>query len=311
MRASKFSGSIFEQRRENVGAVAGMKLMRWFGSRVRRARCILALSIFCASLVVADDGEGLGVLPDSLAKWYKPENKRQVWLHTMFAMRRELQAVREYAERQDLERLRKWAERLAAHYREVPEMVPEWEDEVEPRILERLEQAVRDGDFRETAAAAKRLGGTCRSCHREFRALAAARYRGPQFEGIEVPDASGSGQEYGKHMKVLSRALNRVKIASEDGRWEAADRALGALRTGLDRLGETCSACHEDDVPRRRILGGDAQESLNEIAAGLTGKEQKTVGRYLGQAAVQVCARCHGVHRILSDLTGHLSPRRR
>jgi len=37
-------------------------------------------------------------------------------------------------------------------------------------------------------------------------------------------------------------------------------------------------------------------------------KEPKQVGRYLGQAAVQVCARCHGVHRILSDLTERLSP---
>lgn len=288
-----------------------MKLVWRFRSRSLWAMCALALLISFFSMVSADEVDGLGVLPRSLASWYKPQNKRQVWLHTMFAMRRELQAVREYAEQQDLQRLRKWAERLSQHYRRIPEMVPEWEDEVEPRVLERLERAVREGDFRGTAAAAKRLGGTCRSCHREFRALAAARYRGPQFGGIKILDDEGAEQEYGEFMKDLSRTLNRVKIASEDERWEVANGALAALRRGLDRLGEGCSACHEDEAPRERILGGEAQASLSEIANGLIGKEQESVGRFLGQAAVQVCARCHGVHRILSDLTDRLSPRRR
>lgn len=265
----------------------------------------------CVRPLSAEDTEDLGLLPDSLARWYKPQNERQVWLHSMFAMRRELQAVQEYAELKDPKRLRKWAGRLAEHYRQIPEMVPEWEDEVEPKLLERLERASREGDFEEAAAAAKRLGRSCRSCHREFRALVAARYRGPRFQGIKVQDGSGVEQEYGEHMKELSRSLNRIKIASEDERWEAADRALAALHSGLDRLGDTCAACHDDEAPRQRILGSAAQASFGEIADGLAAKDPKRVGRYLGQAAVQVCARCHGVHRILSDLTARLSPRHR
>lgn len=270
--------------------------------------CLFTLSIPVLSIASEHGIPGLGEVPDSLAEWYKPENKRQVWLHTMFAMRRELQAVREYTELQDAERLRKWTERLAQHYRNIPEMVPEWEDEVDLVTLERLELAAGEGDFKETAAAAKRLGRTCRSCHNEFRALVAARYRGPNFGGFKIQDSSGSEQEYGDHMKGLSRTLNRVKIASEDERWEVASRALSSLRMELGRLGETCSVCHEDDAPRERILGAEAQASLDEIAAGVHAKEPKQVGRYLGQAAVQVCARCHGVHRILSDLTERLSP---
>ena len=35
--------------------------------------------------------------PASLEEWYKPANKRQVWLHTMFRLRREMQAIAEYA----------------------------------------------------------------------------------------------------------------------------------------------------------------------------------------------------------------------
>lgn len=193
--------------------------------------------------------------------------------------------------------------------RNVSEMVPEWDDELDLETLGRLERAAEEGDFQETAAAAKRLGRTCRSCHNEFRALVAAHYRGPRFEGLQVTDGSGVDQDYGDHMKGLSRTLNRVKIASEDERWNVADQSLTALRTELDRLGETCSVCHEEEAPRERILGTEAQSSLDEIAAGVSAREPKRVGRYLGQAAVQVCARCHGVHRIVSDLTDHLSSR--
>ena len=35
--------------------------------------------------------------PSTIAQWYKPANKRQVWLHTMFRLRREMQAMGEYA----------------------------------------------------------------------------------------------------------------------------------------------------------------------------------------------------------------------
>ena len=39
--------------------------------------------------------------PPILAQWYKPQNKRQVWLHNMFKLRREMQAIEFYAQRQD------------------------------------------------------------------------------------------------------------------------------------------------------------------------------------------------------------------
>ena len=46
--------------------------------------------------------------PASLAQWYKPENKRQVWLHNMFKLRREMQAVRLYADNKEDNHLQKW-----------------------------------------------------------------------------------------------------------------------------------------------------------------------------------------------------------
>ncbi len=247
-----------------------------------------------------------GALPDSLASWYKPHSKRQVWLHTMFAMRRELQAVEEYAEQGDLPRLRKWAGRLVEHYRDIPRMVPEWTDEVEPDIAAQLERSANAGDAGETAAAARRLSRTCRSCHREFRALAAARFRTPDFTQIGVTGKDGGESSYADVMTALSRTLNRIKIASEDGLWNRALTASDALGSQLTDLGESCGNCHRDPQPRERILGEATQATLDQLRTNIRKQDPKQTGRSLGSAAVQICARCHGTHRILSDLRKQL-----
>ena len=54
--------------------------------------------------------------PASLAQWYKSDNKRQVWLHNMFKLRREMQAVRLYFDNNDAKHLEKWAPLLSEHY---------------------------------------------------------------------------------------------------------------------------------------------------------------------------------------------------
>ena len=67
---------------------------------MRRSILILVALIY-SGLVTGSAGaqaeKALMLPPTSLAQWYKPANKRQVWLHNMFKLRRELQAVVEYA----------------------------------------------------------------------------------------------------------------------------------------------------------------------------------------------------------------------
>jgi cytochrome c556 len=249
----------------------------------------------------AADLGGLPSLPDSLSQWYKPQNQRQVWLHTMFSLRRELQAVQEYAAAGDGVHLAKWAGRLAAHYRKLGVMVPEWSDELELGEADALAQAAESGDVSAAAQSARRLARTCRSCHREYRALAAARFRAPDFAVVSTSHGEAS-LTYAQAMEALSRSVNRIKIAADDSRWEAATEALKDLRSRLDSLGGSCNQCHRDEAPRERILGVSSRETLNDLAQALAAHDQGQTGRLLGGAAVQVCARCHGVHRTLSDL---------
>ena len=115
--------------------------------------------------VYAGDSVSLDAPPASLEEWYKPANKRQVWLHTMFRLRREIQAIGEYAEQKDQAGMKKWISRLEKDYSKIADMVPEWEKEIKPRLLPELEMfaeaamdATKEGAAKAGEAAKAGLG---------------------------------------------------------------------------------------------------------------------------------------------------------
>ena len=259
----------------------------------------------------ADDEKVLSLPPASLSQWYKPVNKRQVWLHNMFKLRRELQAVTEYADLRDKPRTKKWALRLVAHYRKIGEMVPEWEQGLETRWADHLEDAAGRGDFPGVMKAARKLKQSCNSCHREYRAVTAALLRTPNFGLTNVGSReTGEEQAYREVMQRLSILVNRIKIAVEDERKQAALGALASLRKRLDDLGESCAQCHDQSQTRDRILGPDNAEVLVALGDRIRAADNKGAARKLGTAAVVICARCHGVHRTLYDLKKAIEPLR-
>lgn len=279
-------------------------------SRSALLLCGLALTFALgSSLPTTTDAGNLQPLPESLGQWYKPQNKRQVWLHTMFALRRELQAVTEYAELADTTHLSKWAGQLDKHYRSIAEMVPEWTDELDLELIAGLSDAAHHGDFAGVLEHARKLEHDCTTCHRQYQALAALRYRWPDFRDIRVPSQPepGAGEsiaaiDYREHMQILSTSINRIKIASSDDRWDDADVALTRLRIQLSELGTTCKECHQEPQPHERVLGQAAENTLTELAHSLDAKDLRASGRMLGEAAVQICAHCHSIHRLTSGI---------
>ncbi|MBT3403558.1 MAG: cytochrome c [Gammaproteobacteria bacterium] len=254
----------------------------------------------------AEQERSLNLPPESIAQWYKPQNKRQVWLHTMFTLRRSMQAIEEYAALEDGERLDKWSAKFLTQYRSIAEMVPQWADEVEPQWADRLEQAVTKRQWSEVSTALGKLGMTCRSCHQDYRAVTAALYRAPKFDQIVVEDSETLEEvSFKDAMNSVTHSMNGFKIAVDDQRLEAAADHLQRFAQRMRDLGSSCASCHKDEITKSRILGADTTALFDELSEKLQGDRQG-IGRKLGELGVVVCARCHGVHRTLSDLTGLL-----
>lgn len=252
--------------------------------------------------------------PASLEQWYKPANKRQVWLHTMFRLRREMQAIAEYAEQGDpafdnKAAMQKWIERLDEDYNKIADMVPEWEEAIKPRLLPELEMFAEKGDKHRLKKTLKMIKRTCDDCHTYYQPLVTATYRSPYYEDIKLKDGSGKLQSFEDNMEQLSESVNLTLIALDDGHNDIAMQASKNLAVQLDRLGDSCSSCHKDDAyPQERILGKATRKRLDKLQTNISEGRIKDSQKLMGEIAVTVCARCHNTHRIVSDLRNALLP---
>jgi len=229
--------------------------------------------------------------PASLSKWYKPENKRQVWLHNMFKLRREMQAIKIYSGQKDSERLEKWLEQFITHYKKIGEMVPEWENKLNMQALSQLETNQKNENYEGITENLELLVAGCENCHNDYRTTVATLYRTPNFKPIKV----GASTSFKEHMGELSQQVNQIKIASEDGLPEIALSSWSRLDSGIKSLGKTCSTCHKKDI--REYPDATVRSTLDRLKQSLTSGTIKDQGRNLGTLAVLACARCHGTHR--------------
>lgn len=256
--------------------------------------------------------------PVSLEEWYKPANKRQVWLHTMFRLRREMQAISDYAKQPDSitdnkVTMLKWFKRLDKDYNKIAEMVPEWQDAIKPKLLPDLEMFIEEGDMTRVGKTLKMIQRTCDDCHTYYQPLVTAIYRSPYYDDLAIKSSAanlkGKTQSFDDNMDQLSKSVNRVLIALDDGHNAVAQQSARMLSEQLQDLGGTCSSCHKDDeYPRERILGVATQQRFEQLYKNINAGQVKDSQKMMGEIAVTVCARCHNTHRIVSDLRDSLLP---
>jgi len=176
--------------------------------------------------------------PESLAQWYKPANKRQVWLHNMFKLRREIQTTRYYANNNDAARMEKWAAELSKHYVKIGEMVPEWKKKLDEELMANLENHVSNHQYQDVLQTLDDLDENCKSCHVDYRTITATMYRAPDFSTMED---IGPSTTWLQHMKELAQQINLIKIGSKDNTPDIALASLTDLESGMNALGKTCS----------------------------------------------------------------------
>ncbi len=282
-------------------------------SQLKRRPIIIALHIilfgFIANIIYTHTNliNTVKMPPSSLSQWYKPENKRQVWLHNMFKLRREMQAVEFYANQQDPVLLEKWSKRLTEHYLKIADMVPEWKDKLSTQLISELKSQVKQSSYNDIPKTLEALSQNCQSCHTDYQATTAAMYRAPDFSNITIIPNKESASEipYTKHLDRLSKQVNQIKIAAEDDMKDLALSSLTELKQGMSLLGETCSNCHKSEIEAYPTKAMTA--TMIQLEQSLETETLKDQGRALGTLAVQACARCHGTHRISYDARKQLT----
>jgi len=268
--------------------------MRWRYFIVLQLAILLIVSGIISAIVYhhEDKVNIVKTPPQSLAKWYKPENKRQVWLHNMFKLRREMQAVEFYALNQDAEHMQQWTEQLNTHYLKIAEMVPSWQKKLAIENMAALKIASEKKDYQAVLVQHKALQQSCDSCHDDYQAITALTYRAPDFSNIQLTEQVS----FVEHMDTLTKQVNQIKISAQDGNKALALSSLQDLEQGMAVLGETCVDCHKKES--KEYPSQPMKQTLASLQQSLTSGTAKQQGRDLGTLAVLACARCHGTHRL-------------
>ncbi|MBL1142616.1 MAG: hypothetical protein HND53_11340 [Proteobacteria bacterium] len=239
--------------------------------------------------------------PESISQWYKPQNKRQVWLHTMFKLRREMLAIKIYAKMQNDENLKKWVEKLNEDYYKIAEMMPEWKNKLDLVSIANIQKNIKEKRYDEITHTLDELDKSCQSCHTDFRAATATLYRAPDFSEMKIDDSI----TLISHMRTMSKQVNQIKIAFVDNRSEAALSTLSELEKGMNNLGDICINCHKNaskEFPNEKIT-----QTMADLKQSLKTGSLKEQGEALGTLAVLACAECHGTHRLAYDAKKLLS----
>lgn len=267
--------------------------MRWLHFVL--IQCLLIVIVVGGVYIHKDRVTMMKIPPASLAQWYMPENKRQVWLHNMFELRREMQAIQFYSDRSDAEHLQKWVALLSENYLKIGKMVPEWKKKLNMEAITDLQESAKASRYQDVSVALDELTKGCESCHTDFRSVAATMYRAPDFSSMAI----NASTTYKEHMEELAQQVNQIKIASEDDMKDIALSSLSDLKKGMSVLGETCSTCHKKDT---RIYPGDTiNKTISALEESIRTGARKEQGQELGTLAVLACARCHGTHRLSYD----------
>jgi hypothetical protein len=264
--------------------------MRWLYFFILQIIIVLIVGSFLK--LHEDKANLIKTPPKELAQWYKPENKRQVWLHNMFSLRREMQAVKLYAEQKDHQHVQKWLTSLTQHYLKISEMVPSWESKLDTATLHSLQKNTEAKDYGAILQGLAHLQNSCNSCHQKFQTSAALIYRAPDFSTIKV-----NGQEdIAIHMSQLTQQVNQIKIAMVDKQKGNAINSLKSLKIGMTALGESCIHCHKKgDKP---YPSHAMEKTMKSLSLHLKTGSLKQQGRALGTLAVQACAQCHSIHKL-------------
>jgi hypothetical protein len=269
--------------------------MKW--THIAILQIIIILSVSALLYQHADKIKVIKTPPKTLSKWYKPENKRQVWLHNMFKLRREMQAINLYSASKKDKHLNNWMNKLRDHYLSIGEMVPRWKNKLDVNTLNELQSIISNKRYLEIKPSLNKLQKSCDSCHESFQVITALLYRTPDFSSLKVRVSSNVPISFESHMNALSRHVNQIKIFSDDNMPNQALSSLNTLTLGMEQLGNTCIECHKKGS--KMYPNNETKRILNDLTVSLQLGHKKEQGRHLGNLAVTACATCHGTHKLV------------
>lgn len=236
-------------------------------------------------------------LPGSLDNLYPPASDRPVYLIRMLGLETSFSGIVVDLMEGDLEGAKGSFEDFRKQYREVAEMVPEWEGEYPEQPVEYLGTTLSAGNGDLVRKAFAGVGEICHRCHVQAMVPVQQKYHWGNFGAITVNDPlSGESTEYVQFKKLLAANLAGITVDLRQGQTDNARKQFEGFRARFDALGGSCQGCHEN--AGASFVGHDMQEAVASLGEAIHDRSvpADAVMALTQKIGRESCSKCHLVH---------------
>jgi hypothetical protein len=264
---------------------------------------ILITIIFFIALPVQAKDMILKEPPQSLSKYYPPENKEPQWIQQMQKMSTHFGGVFVNLKEKDFQNVDIHADKLVEEYKKTSEMVPEWEDYFDIKAAEAFAEAAKTHDIAKTGKVSGRIGKTCGKCHAEQEVAVWTKFHWPSFHKIKIIDPiSEKEMRFDDYMSNISSSFKGVTINFGEGQYDRSAKALKNFTSQYMELKSTCSKCHTNDDVKIFYVGKETEGAFSRLVKELNAESPNLEKfwkdiRLLGRVG---CKQCHLTHRTYS-----------
>ena len=247
-------------------------------------------------------------LPGTLDAFYPPAAKGPVYLFRMLELETSFSGIIVDLMEEDLDGARGSFRDFQTQYRAIAAMVPEWEGEYPGGEVEKLGEALANGDRERAMGAFAAVGGICHRCHIAAMVPVQQRYHWGDFGAITVTDPlSGATTGYPQFKKFLSANLAGITVDLKQGQIANARKQFEGFRARFEALGGSCLGCHEKESSY--FVNREMRESVEALGRTLGSRTiaPEAVTALVRKIGRESCSKCHLVH-LPAALSGRSSP---
>jgi len=238
-----------------------------------------------------------GPAPAALDSLYPPAAAAPVFLIAMHEMATPLTATLLKVREGDPAGASRYLARFREAYGRASEMVPEWKERFPPAPVGEFAAAVETGNMEKVMTAMQKVGAVCQDCHAVNMAKVQAVREWDDFSVISVTDPrSNRDLSYPEFMMTLDMAFTGIGVGLEEGKIDRAREYFASFSDGMDRLRESCRACHETE--RAYFVDAGVRSSIDALGGALRNPkpDPQLVGGLMMKIGTESCGKCHLVH---------------
>jgi cytochrome c556 len=238
------------------------------------------------------------VPPKSLDQYYPPVAPGPLYLGAMYGLEGPFSGMTTSLGDKDMKKAQQYFEAFQKEYAKVAAMVPEWSQQYPSAPVDKLGEALKSGNVEGIQAGVKGVGEVCATCHDQSMPAVFYRYHYKDFDQVIVTDTvSGGSMPFPDYMWTLAGSMGGMNTYVAEGRFDAAQKALGQLQARMEGLKKGCESCH-DKAERRYFVSSDIFDVLASTANELSQKQPDPakVGGLVQKFGTESCRNCHVVH---------------